>query len=223
MNLPVFSTIRQVIVNPRQFYTGMPQEGGVIQPSLFVVAVALLSAVLLALLELFTQGLGSALSVLLQSIVVLPVYSLLACLLLTIGFQLLWKILQTPQGFEVAFRCVAYSFAVFPLWVLLKEQHILPQVLLLVLWAVILSAATETVHAVNTMKSRVVFVVLVVLAWAFMLCNCGDNNADQASVMVKAETTAEELSVVVVESSDTSIGGLELAVEKTRGRLLSLV
>lgn len=179
MNGSIFKTVKAVLVTPANFYAGMPVTGGFVQPVLFVVIIALVTALLLALAELFVAGFASALTQLLQGLVALPVYGLLVCLGLSVLFYLSGSLLESGQSFETAFRCSAYSFAVFPLWMLVQGQHEILQIVVLAFWAVILSSAAEVVIKVKPLLARAVLAVLVALVSVYLLCRDCYSESDQ--------------------------------------------
>ena len=169
MSVNAFNTLRRVLVNPARFFEQMPREGGYLSPVLFVVQVALISAVLSAVVELFVAGVGSAFTELLQALVALPVYALFIATVFSLAFALLWKLMGSQQGFEVAFRCVAYSFALFPVWVLLSEQHAVLQWLVLAIGIVLLAIASEKVHSIEKLNARVAMVVIAAVTAIFFV------------------------------------------------------
>ena len=74
------SAAKQVLTAPAQFYSAMPVSGGFVPPALYIVAVALITALALAIVELFVSGFAPAISQMLQALVALPVYGLFICL-----------------------------------------------------------------------------------------------------------------------------------------------
>jgi len=183
MSGSTYKTVKTVLVSPAEFYSGMSVRGGFVQPMLFVVIIALFTALLLALTDLFVVGFTPALTQLLQGLVALPVYGLLVAFALSILFYASGSLLNSGQSFEASFRCIAYSFAVFPLWMLVQGQHEILQIVVLAFWAVILSSAAEVVFKLKPLLARGVLAAIVILASIYMLCrDCYGENDQQITV-----------------------------------------
>ncbi len=192
----MLSTVKQVLTNPKGFYSqyaAQQDANGYVKPVIFVVQMAVLSAVLAAIVELVAAGAGSAVVELLQGIVVLPVYSLIICLFLSVGFALLWTLMGSERDFATAFGCVAYSFALLPLWALLADQHAILQLLLLILWAVVLATATQFVHGIDALKAKIALTILVLLA--AMLMFKGDREPGQLEQPAALLSGEQEIAV----------------------------
>lgn len=168
----------KVITDPVGFYRSMSKSGGFIDPLIFMVAMAIVSGVLSAVLSIFGIGMGGALAVGLMAIILIPIFVVIFGFVGAAIAFVIWKLMGSDEDYETAYRCIAYTAATGPVVTVLG---IIPYLgtLVSVLWPMaLLAIASIHVHRRSTALSWGVFGALGVL---FALVN------------VSAERSANEM------------------------------
>ncbi len=158
------ATAMQVITDPVGFYKSMPQSGGYTAPVTFVAMVAFVAAAIIFVLAVV--GLGPVDHMGFSAAVLLPVYpvaAVIASFIMGGIVYLIFKLMGSTKDYEVAMRCVAYSFAVVPVVAAVSIITILGE-LLSPLWGCFLMyIASQHVHGLDEGKSKIVFGVLAAI------------------------------------------------------------
>ena len=153
----------QVITDPVGFYRSMPKSGGFIDPMVFMVAMAIVSGVLSAILSIFGIGMGGALAAGLMAIILIPIFVLIFGFIGAAIALVIWKLMGSDEDFETAYRCIAYTAATGPVVTVLG---IIPYLgtLASVLWPMaLLAIASIHVHRRSVGLSWGVFGTLGVI------------------------------------------------------------
>ncbi|MDF1581409.1 MAG: YIP1 family protein [Desulfuromonadales bacterium] len=109
-----------IIIKPAHFFKNMPKTGGFAPPLLFMMIMALLTAVVIAVLGLIGAGYGSMMIMGFMGIVILPVMVAIFGFVGAAILFVIWKIMGSDESYETAYRCIAYSYAYAPLAALLS-------------------------------------------------------------------------------------------------------
>jgi len=147
----------KVITNPVGFYQNMPRSGGLVDPLIFMVVLAVLSGVLSAVLSLFGFGMAGIMAGGLIAVILVPVFVLIFGFVGAAIAFVIWKIMGSQENFETALRCIAYTAAVAPINAVLS---IIPYIgsLASALWPMaLLALATIHVHGRSQQASWAVF------------------------------------------------------------------
>jgi len=153
----------QVITNPAGFYRGMPKSGGYVDPIVFLVAMAVLTALVLALLGLIGFGPVGMLAMGFFGIILLPIFAVIGSFIGAAIVFVVWKIMGSNEDFEAAYRCVAYAYAYAPVAALVSGIPYLGT-LVSSLWPMaLLAIASIQVHGLSPKLSWGVFGVLGLL------------------------------------------------------------
>ena len=160
---------KQVITDPVGFFQRMPRKGGYAKPVVFVVAVAVLTALVQAIMAMFGLGAVGLLTASFASLVLLPVLAIVGSFIGAAILFVIWKLMGSEEDFETAYRCAAYAYGYAPVAALLGAIPYLGT-LVQVLWpALLLALATIHVHGRSPGLAYGVFGALGVLALVSLL------------------------------------------------------
>ena len=156
----ILDSAKRVITDPAGFYRSMPQDGGFVAPVIFVLVMAVISGLIVAILTLPT-GLGAgAAPVGFMALVMLPIMALIGSFIGAAIMFVIWKLMGSDRGFETAYRCVAYAAAIMPITVLLAAIPYLGSIVK-VLWSFFLMyVASIEAHGIKARTAAIVFGVL---------------------------------------------------------------
>ncbi|GEM_PF-451389 len=156
----IISDAIAVITRPVEFYRGMAKTGGYTDPVIFIVAMAMVGAVLVLPLSVLGIGTIGGMAVRIGVIVMMPVFTLIGSFIGAAIVFVVWKLMDSNESYQTAFRCVAYAGALYPLTVIVGMIPYLGS-MICVAWGMYLMviAATE-VHKLDAKSSRMVFGIL---------------------------------------------------------------
>jgi len=158
----VIEQAKQVITDPAGFYRAMPRDGGYSEPVIFTLVMAAIAGAVFALLSIIGltgAGFGGV-----AAIIVLPIAMLIGGFIAGAVLFVIWKLMGSPQNYQTAYRCVAYSYAIFPVVTLFI---VIPYVGTLVrtawgIWLMVI--ASVEVHGRQQRTALIVFGILGVLS-----------------------------------------------------------
>lgn len=178
MSDATFTTIiddaKKVITNPVGFYREMAKTGGFAAPIIFVIVMAVIAGLIIAVLSLFGANMTTGMAIGFAAIVIMPVFMLIGSFIGAAILFVIWKLMGSEASYETAYRCVAYASAILPITVLLG---VIPYIgtLIKVAWSIYLMyIASIEVHAINAKTAMMVFGILGVL---LLLINLGSERA----------------------------------------------
>ena len=161
----VIEDFKKVITDPAGFYRAMPTDGGFVNPLIFIVVMAAVSGVLMAILSLVGLGAGSSMmgGTGFMMIIMLPIGAAIGSFIAAGLLFVLWKLMGSTKNYETAYRCIAFATAIMPITTVLS---IIPYLGTIVknLWGTFLlfTASTE-VHAIKQQTAKIVFAVLAAI------------------------------------------------------------
>lgn len=165
-----------VITNPVGFYQGMPKSGGLIDPLIFMVVLAVVGGVLSAILSLFGLGMAGAMFGGLMTIILAPVFVVIFGFIGAAIAYVIWKMMGSQENFETAFRCIAYAAAIAPVTAVLNLIPYLGS-LASALWPMaLLAIASIHVHRRSVQASWAVFGAIGIL---FALISVGGEHTSR--------------------------------------------
>ncbi len=142
----IFKYEKQVIMDPAGFFRRMPRQGGYLGPMIFVVAIAVATAIVQIAMSMIGLGSAGIFTASLAGLVLLPVFSVVGSFLGAAILFVIWKIMGSKENFETAYRCAAYAYGYAPVAAVVSGVPYLGTVVQ-VLWpAVLLALATIYVH-----------------------------------------------------------------------------
>jgi hypothetical protein len=191
----IFKKAVQLLVAPREAIIAAETDQGLTKSLWFVVVMSLLSAVLLSVVMIFSEGLPASLSDLIINLIALPVSSILMWLGFGTVIFIIWKIVGSEQSYFLSLRIVASFYALLPLWVLAQQIGSVAQIAIVAWLAILLLLASEQIHRIARWKAVLVIGVLVAITIKKILCHCGDTGAEAVA------PTLAPLSPVVTENN----------------------
>jgi len=152
-----------VISKPQEFFPGMPKKGGFIEPLVFMVAMAVVTALILAILGMIGFGPVGMMAMGFFGVIIIPAMVAIFGFVGAAIVFVIWKIMGSNEDFECAYRCVAYSYAYAPVAALVSGVPYLGT-LVSTLWPMaLLAIASMYVHGRTPKLSWGVFGVLGLL------------------------------------------------------------
>ena len=156
----IFENAIQVITQPGKFYRNMAKTGGLTQPIIFMVVMAVVTAVLLAVFSLFGVGSLGAMAMGLGGVILLPIMAVLASFIGAGIMLVIWKLLGSSESYEVAYRCVGYASAIYPLTALLGLIPYLGSIIGVAWGMYLMVIASTKVHLISQQTASVVFGII---------------------------------------------------------------
>ncbi len=157
----VIEQAKQVITDPAGFYRGMAKSGGFSDPLIFALVMAAIAGAILAVLSIV--GLTPLGSAGLSMIIFLPIGVAIGGFIAAAVMFVIWKLMGSPEDYETAYRCVAYTTAILPILAVLS---IIPYLgtLVRVIWGtwLMITASTE-VHDRSKQTATIMCGILAVL------------------------------------------------------------
>lgn len=159
----IMETVKKVILNPVEFYRGMPKVGGFVDPLVFAVVLGVVSGVIQAVLGLV--HLGPAVSVMgaLSAIIRMPVAVVIGGFIGAAIFFVIWKLMGSVESYETAYRCGAYAAAISPIIAVLGIVPYLGSLITFAWWLYLLVTASVEVHKLPAKKAWMVFGIIAAI------------------------------------------------------------
>lgn len=157
----VIDQAKQVITDPGEFYRTMSKNGGYSEPLIFAVVMAVGTGAIFALLSIV--GITGAGFAGLGAIVVLPIGLAIGSFIGAAIMFIIWKLMGSPEDFETAYRCIAYSSAVFPIVTVLSLVPYLGTLISIAWGTWLMITASTQVHGRAFKTSAIVFGILGLL------------------------------------------------------------
>ena len=153
-------TALRVITSPAAFFREMPKTGGVLEPLVFMMVMAVVMAVVNAVLGLaglkFVLGVGMAIA----GVIITPIIAAIGGFIGAAILFVIWKLMGSQEPYETAYRCIAYLSALMPV---LTVAGIIPYAGLLITfaaWTYFLVTASIEAHKILSRKAWVVFGII---------------------------------------------------------------
>lgn len=149
-----------VILKPTEFFPDMPKTGGYVEPLIFMVVMAALTAVAMAIAGMIGFGPVGMMAMGFVGVIILPIAVAIFGFVAAAIMFVIWKLMGSNEEFETAYRCVAYGYAYAPVAALVSGVPYLGT-LISTLWPMALMAlASIHVHGRSTNASWAVFGIL---------------------------------------------------------------
>ena len=201
----IIDTIIKVVTNPVGFFKDMPKSGGFVEPLIFMVAMGVVGGIIQAIFGIIGLTFAASFGAALMSIIIAPI------LIAIFGFVsagilfVVWKIMGSQESFETAYRCGAYTGAIFPITMLLSFIPYLGTIIGLAWTTYLFVIASIEVHGLNSKISWIVFGVIFLL---FSLISISSQYATRniASKMEKYGTQMENIKDMTPEEAGKAMG-----------------
>jgi hypothetical protein len=175
-----------VITDPTGFYKTMPKEGGYSEPLIFILVMAAIAGAFFAVLSIV--GLTGAGFRGVGAIIVLPILMLIGSFIAAAVLFVIWKLMGSAQGYQAAYRCVAYSYAILPVVTIIS---VIPYVGTIVrtVWGIwLMVIASVEVHGRPQRTALIVFGILGVIS---LMGGLGSERAQRQLQDTMGSTSAE--------------------------------
>lgn len=156
----IVETAKRIITSPTQFYQNMPHSGGYGNPVVFVVVLALAAGVISSIWALLGAGPAAGMASGVATIVILPLFTVIGSFILGVLLFVIWKLMGSTQGYETAYRCVAFSIAILPVVAIANLIPYLGQIIQTGWACWLMYIASIHVHKISLGTAKVVFAVL---------------------------------------------------------------
>lgn len=214
----ILENVRKVITNPVDFYRGMDKTGGLGDPIIFVLVMAVASAILLGFFSLFGIGsMGGAMAIGFGGMILLPIMFFVFSFIGAAIMFVIWKLMGPQESYETSYRCVAYASAIYPITALAGLIPYLGSIIGVAWWMYLMIIASVEVHQV---VQKTAYMVLGILGAFLILTNLGSEMAARrmAPELEKLGGNFEKLEDMSPEEAGEAVGkflkGLERATKE---------
>lgn len=214
---------KRVITDPFGFYKELSLEGGLTNPMLFVVCMAVVMAAISVVFSFVGLGMSAGIGAAIVGIIVLPIAAIIGSFIAAGIMYIIWKLLGSDKNFEAAYRCVAYSFAIAPVVAVLSVVPYLGTIVRALWGGFILYAASTNAMAVKEQTAKIVIGILVALSVivgvsgeskARKMQAWGEKYADSVRQSYSEDEIAERLENMTAEDAGEMLGDFLKGIEK---------
>ena len=156
----ILEKARTVLTDPENFYRHMPKSGGLLDPILFLIVMAVVGAIILVFCGFVGLGPMGALGVGIGSMLFMPVMAIIGSFIGGAVMFVIWKLMGTQENFETAYRCVAFASAIYPVTALVGLIPYLGSIVGIAWGFYLMFIATKEVHHLNEKTASMVFGIL---------------------------------------------------------------
>lgn len=160
----IIDTAKKVILNPVEFYRGMPKVGGFVDPLTFAVVMGAVLGVVQAVL-----GLVHLAPFGLSAIIVMPIGALIGGFIGSAIMFVIWKLMGSAESYETAYRCGAYTMAFTPITAVVGLIPFLGGLIVLGWMLYLVVMASVEVHKIPAKKAWLVFGIITAIFVLFIL------------------------------------------------------
>jgi len=156
----IVTTAKAVVTDPTGFYKEMPKSGGFVEPLIFAVAMAAVSAVIGVVLSIFGLGFAPTFGGALVSVILAPIFAAVFGFVGAGILFVIWRLIGSQESYETAYRCGASMMAISPITTVL---NVLPYVGILITlgWSLyLIVVASEQVHKIARQTAVIAFGIL---------------------------------------------------------------
>jgi hypothetical protein len=154
----VIDDAQTVILLPVTFYRRMAKSGGFAEPLIFVLVMAVIGGFIAALFSLF--GAGRFEEVGIAAVIMIPIMMTIWSFISAAIMFVIWKLMGSSQSYETAYRCVAFSTAIFPVVVLIGLIPYLGSIIGVIWGTFLMIIVSVEVHGLKKQKAQIVFGIL---------------------------------------------------------------
>ena len=150
----------KVITNPVGFYRELPKTGGFANPVIFLLVMAVIMGIVIAIFSLIGVGAVGAMSAGFGAIIVMPISALIGSFIGAGILFVVWKLMGSSESYETAYRCGAYSAAIHPITTVLGLIPYIGTVVGVVWGTYLMITASIEVHQLKRNTAYTVFGIL---------------------------------------------------------------
>ena len=152
----------QIITNPVGFFQQMPRRGGYLEPLVFMLILGVIAGFIQTIVSIIGL-LPVAMRMGIEAIIIMPVLIVIFGFISAGILYLIWKVMGSPEPYETAYRCVAYSTAIVPVTALLSIIPYLGAIIGVVWMSYLMIVASTEVHGINPKTATAVFGIIGLL------------------------------------------------------------
>ncbi len=183
----IIETVKQVITNPVGFYRNMPKVGGFVDPLIFAVVLGAVCGVVDAVVSVIRFGSWMTFGMVLRCVIAAPIGALIGGFIGAAIMFVIWKLMDSKESYETAYRCGAYSMAIMPVMYL-------PYVGIYIYmgWSLYLVVtASIEVHGIPAKKAWKVFGIITGVCLLLMLTSYSCANKVQRNLGSYSQQTGK--------------------------------
>lgn len=217
----ILEKARTVLTAPEDFYRQMPKSGGLLDPILFLIVMAVVGAIILVLCGFMGLGPMGALGVGIGSLLFMPVMAVIGSFIGGAIMFVIWKLMGTQENFETSYRCVAFASAIYPVSALVGLIPYLGSIVGIAWGFYLMFIATKEVHHLNEKTASMVFGILGLI---LIVSNVSSEMAARrmSSEFEKISPALENIQNMEPEEAGKMVGeflkGLEKAQKEKSGQ-----
>jgi len=155
----VIDTAKAVITSPVSFYKSMATGGGLAEPVIFVVVMAVLTAIVAMVYGILGLGMGGV-AIGIGAIIFIPIFSVIGSFIGAAILFVIWKLMGSDKNYETAYRCVAYAFAIVPVMAIISFIPYIAGIIQKIWSAFLMYVASTEVHKIKAQTAKIVFGIL---------------------------------------------------------------
>lgn len=159
----VLETAKAVILNPVGFFRSMPKTGGLADPLIFVVVLAVATGLIQAVLGLVHLRVAATAIMALASIVLVPILAVIGSFIGAAILFVIWKLMGSKESFETAYRSAAYMSAIQPIVVILGLIPYVGSLVGLAWGLYLVVTASVEVHGIKAKTAWLVFGIIAAI------------------------------------------------------------
>ncbi|MGI9285243.1 MAG: YIP1 family protein [Pseudomonadales bacterium] len=160
---------KAVVTDPVGFYRSMAKTGGYAEPVIFVVVMAAITGLMVAVFSMFGIGQVGGMAVGAFAVIVMPIMAVIGSFIGAVIMFIIWKLMGSPHGFETAYRSVAYATAIYPITFFLSLVPYIGSIVSVCWGMYLMFIASQDVHGVARQTAMMVFGVLALLVVFFQV------------------------------------------------------
>ena len=115
----LFQQAVKVITSPGEFYRAMQKTGGFADPLIFVLVMAAIAGLEIALFSLFGASVIGTVAAGYGAVIFLPLTAAIGSFIGAALVFVVWRLMGSDENYETAYRCIAYAAAIYPITVLI--------------------------------------------------------------------------------------------------------
>ncbi len=150
-------TALKVLTSPVTFFREMPKTGGFIAPLVFVVVLAVVTAIVDGVLGVLGLKFFFSVWAALFSIIITPIVAAVVGFIIAAIVFIIWKLMGSQESYETAYRCVAYTAALMPIVTITNVVPYIGMLITAALWIYFYVTASIEAHKIEAQKAWIVF------------------------------------------------------------------
>lgn len=155
----VIASAKAVITAPATYFQTMPKSGGLVEPLIFILVMAVAMGVISAIFSLFSSPVGMMASGF-AAIIIIPIGALIGAFIGAAILFVIWKLMGSEENYETAFRCLAAITAIYPIIAVLSIIPYIGGIVGVVWGTYLLIEASVAVHGRERKTAQIVFGIL---------------------------------------------------------------